>query len=208
MGNVLVNDSSLTAIGNAIREKNESTTKYKPSEMAQAILDIKSGGTYPVITIDELTLSGPMYQLNLIGRLSPFFNKYFDYITFGDATDFENMHYIAHGLERAKTPYLASYEFCGCSDLKLVVITDTDTDKYLGTGSPEISSVFIDCISLQKIVPPTSTNMWVFDIIGQNLFRDCHMLTDLGSNWNLKIKTLNNNILSFFLFSETVYCNL
>ena len=60
MGNVLVNDSSLTAIGNAIRAKNESTTKYKPSEMAQAILDIKSGGTYPVITIDELTLSGPM----------------------------------------------------------------------------------------------------------------------------------------------------
>lgn len=201
MGNVLVNDSSLTAIGNAIREKNESTTKYKPSEMAQAILDIKSGGRYPVITIDELTLSGPMYQLNLEGRLSSFFNKYYDYITFNNATDFDYMHQEAHRLERAKTPCLATNEFRGCSDLKLVVITDTDTNKYLGGGSTEISSVFYGCTSLQKIVPPTSNSMWVFNNIGQNLFRECHMLSDLGSNWNLKITTLNNYTQSYTFYN-------
>ena len=201
MGNVLVNDSSLTAIGNAIREKNESTTKYKPSEMAQAILDIKSGGTYPVITIDELTLSGPMYQLNLEGRLSPFFNKYFDYITFSNATNFNYMHQAGHGLERAKTPCLASYEFIDCEDLKEVVITDTDTNKYLGNGSPEIVGVFSDCTSLEKIVPPTSNSMWVFNNIGQSLFRECHMLSDLGSNWNLKITTLNNYTQSYTFYN-------
>ena len=201
MGNVLVNDSSLTAIGNAIREKNESTTKYKPSEMAQAILDIKSGGRYPVITIDELTLSGPMYQLNLEGRLSPFFNKYFDYITFGDATNFNYMHETGHGLERAKTPCLATHEFIDCENLKEVVITDTDTNKYLGSGNTEIIGVFSDCISLEKIVPPTSTNIWVFDIIGQDLFRECHMLSDLGSNWNLKITTLNNYTQSYTFYN-------
>ena len=37
MANVLVNDTSLTAIGNAIREKNGETTLYKPAEMATAI---------------------------------------------------------------------------------------------------------------------------------------------------------------------------
>ena len=195
MGNVLVNDSSLTAIGNAIREKNESTTKYKPSEMAQAILDIKSGGTYPVITIDELTLSGPMYQLNLEGRLSSFFNKYYDYITFNNATNFENMHQAGHGLERAKTPCLADGEFIHCSDLKKVVITDTVS------VNDEISSVFSNCTSLEKIVPPTSNSMWVFDNIGQNLFRECHMLTDLGSNWNLKITTLNNYTQSYTFYN-------
>lgn len=201
MGNVLVNDSSLTAIGNAIREKNESTTKYKPSEMAQAILDIKSGGRYPVITIDELTLSGPMYQLNLEGRLSSFFNKYYDYITFNNATDFDYMHQAGHGLERAKTPCLATHEFIDCENLKEVVITDTDTNKYLGSGNTEINGVFSDCISLEKIVPPTSTNIWVFNIIGQNLFRECHMLSDLGSNWNLKITTLNNYTQSYTFYN-------
>ena len=41
MGNVLVNDEYLKAIGNAIREKNGMDLKYKPSEMATAIANIK-----------------------------------------------------------------------------------------------------------------------------------------------------------------------
>ena len=44
MANVLVNDTSLTAIGNAIREKNGETTLYKPAEMATAITNLPSGG--------------------------------------------------------------------------------------------------------------------------------------------------------------------
>lgn len=40
MSKVLVTESYLTDIGNAIRSKNRSTTKYKPSEMAGAINDI------------------------------------------------------------------------------------------------------------------------------------------------------------------------
>lgn len=44
MANVLVEESSLVSIANAIREKNGSTNTYKPSEMAQAITDIQSGG--------------------------------------------------------------------------------------------------------------------------------------------------------------------
>lgn len=53
MANVLVNESSLTAIGNAIRQKKSETTKYKPSEMAPAILTI-DGSSKP--TIDDSTL--------------------------------------------------------------------------------------------------------------------------------------------------------
>lgn len=44
MANVLVNDTSLTAIGNAIREKNGETTLYKPAEMATAIQALATGG--------------------------------------------------------------------------------------------------------------------------------------------------------------------
>lgn len=38
----LVNKSALTAIGNAIRKKSGTTTKYKPSEMAAAISNLKT----------------------------------------------------------------------------------------------------------------------------------------------------------------------
>lgn len=44
MANVLVQDSSLTAIADAIREKNGETTTYKPADMASAIAAITTGG--------------------------------------------------------------------------------------------------------------------------------------------------------------------
>lgn len=51
----LVSKSALTAIGDAIRAKNGSTTKYKPSEMATAINSIK-GEDIIVTTGDKYTL--------------------------------------------------------------------------------------------------------------------------------------------------------
>lgn len=44
MAKVYLEDSELTAIGNAIRGKNGTTTKYLPSEMPAAITAIQSGG--------------------------------------------------------------------------------------------------------------------------------------------------------------------
>lgn len=43
MSIVTIDDSNLTAIGNAIRTKNGATTTYKPSEMAAAISAIETG---------------------------------------------------------------------------------------------------------------------------------------------------------------------
>ena len=43
MSIVTIDDSYLTAIGNAIRAKNGATTTYKPSEMAAAINAIETG---------------------------------------------------------------------------------------------------------------------------------------------------------------------
>ena len=44
MANVIINDTNLKNIGNAIREKNGGEILYKPSEMADAILAIEGGG--------------------------------------------------------------------------------------------------------------------------------------------------------------------
>ncbi len=45
MGKVLVTDTHLTNIANAIRSKNGTSNTYKPSEMASAIENIETGGT-------------------------------------------------------------------------------------------------------------------------------------------------------------------
>ena len=49
MANVLVQDTSLTAIADAIRAKNGSETTYKPGEMAAAISAIPTGGGSEVV---------------------------------------------------------------------------------------------------------------------------------------------------------------
>lgn len=53
MSKVLVTESYLTDIGNAIRAKTKSTTKYKPSEMAKAIESIVGGDPAVVVNSDS-----------------------------------------------------------------------------------------------------------------------------------------------------------
>lgn len=68
MANVIVNDTNLKNIANAIREQNGETTGYKPSEMAAAILAIEgSGGGGYMPTAEDLTFN--------VSSTSPFTNN-------------------------------------------------------------------------------------------------------------------------------------
>ena len=58
MSKVLVTESYLTDIGDAIRNKNGSTTKYKPSEMADAINDITTQDNTVLNSILDRSISG------------------------------------------------------------------------------------------------------------------------------------------------------
>lgn len=57
MANVLVQDTSLQNIADAIRSKNGTQNTYKPSQMADAITNIPSGGITPTGTIN-ITANG------------------------------------------------------------------------------------------------------------------------------------------------------
>lgn len=50
MASVIINEENLTNIANAIRNKNGSTTTYKPSEMAEAINNIVGSGSSENLT--------------------------------------------------------------------------------------------------------------------------------------------------------------
>lgn len=70
MSKVLVNESSLTGIADAIRGKNGSTDTYKPSEMAAAITAI-SGGGGPVIEALDVTSNGTYTAPDGVDGYSP-----------------------------------------------------------------------------------------------------------------------------------------
>ena len=82
MPNVLVNDDSLKAIGNAIREKNGETTTYKPAEMAAAITAISGGGSSGYVPTDaDLKLTGNCGDLFARGKLKWIIDNYGNRIT-------------------------------------------------------------------------------------------------------------------------------
>ena len=58
MSKVMVNESSLSAIGEAIRGKNGTTNTYKPSEMAAAISSIPTGGNLDFSNLEYVQLTG------------------------------------------------------------------------------------------------------------------------------------------------------
>ena len=85
MANVIINDTNLTNIANAIREKNGETTSYKPSEMAAAIAAIEGGGGGYVPTDADLRYKA--------GSVSPFSGGANAWILkeYGDRIYFETM---------------------------------------------------------------------------------------------------------------------
>lgn len=76
MSKVMVNESSLTAIGEAIRGKNGTTNTYKPSEMAAAISNIPAGGNLDFSNLEYVQLTSS--SSSVLPDLTPFisdFNK-------------------------------------------------------------------------------------------------------------------------------------
>ena len=71
MSKVLVNESSLTGIADAIRGKNGSTDTYKPSEMAAAITAISGGGGEPTIEALSITANGTYTAPDGVDGYSP-----------------------------------------------------------------------------------------------------------------------------------------
>lgn len=130
MSKVLVTESYLTDIGNAIRNKNGSTSQYKPSEMAGAINDITTGTTTQDNTVinsildrsisgnyvnDDLTEIG-RYAFDFCGQLT---SATFAKVTKVDMSAFSD----CRSLESISLPEVKEIEqsaFAYCSSLKSI----------------------------------------------------------------------------------------
>ena len=91
MANVIINDTNLTNIANAIRGKNGTSTTYKPSEMAAAITAISGGGGGSGVPAEALVLSGDCSYMFYNGNWGWFWNTYKDSITTSDMTGATSM---------------------------------------------------------------------------------------------------------------------
>ena len=92
MSKVVIDDSKLVNIADAIRNKNGSANKYTPTEMATAIGDIKvSSGAE--LAPEDLVISGTNEYKFYNGNWDWFIEKFGDKITTKDITNCNNMFY-------------------------------------------------------------------------------------------------------------------
>lgn len=151
MSKVLVTESYLTSIGDAIRSKNSSTTKYKPSEMAGAINDITTQDNTVLNSILDRSISGNYVNDDLteVGDYAFANCALLTAATFTKVTKVgEGAFYFCRSLESISLPEvkeIKAYSFNYCSSLKSINIPSTiqsiSINTFNGTG---ITTINID----------------------------------------------------------------
>ena len=125
MSKVLVTESYLTDIGNAIRSKNGGSTKYKPSEMAAAIKNIKAQDNKVVNSIIDRTISGDYTnnEVTSVGKYAFTFCFNLKKVTMTNATDinsnafFNCINLISANFPNVKTVYSSAFNSSGLTSI-------------------------------------------------------------------------------------------
>ena len=186
MANVIINDTHLANIADAIRNKNGTNNTYKPSEMGSAIENIETGGGGSPEIEDGLldrTLSGEYYNDRIItlGYGAFYGNENLKTLKLPSATRVEQ--YAMQGctaLEIIETPeanYLGTYCCRNCTSLSSV-----DFSSVASTGN----YICYGCTNLESIELPVLTR------IGANFFTDCTSLSKVILRKSNSITTLAN----------------
>lgn len=168
MTTVLLDDTYLSAIGNAIREKNGSTDTYKPREMAEAITALE--GKDPNCTgihlneEDLVFLNANCEHLFSYDKWKTIINNNGDKIVI---TNPSNVRYLFQG--------------CTYKDLSKVNIT------YDKTSELYASHMFADCHYLEKL--PNVSGLLIDANQGSSILSHCRSLR----NENELIKFFSNN---------------
>ncbi len=146
----LYSEESIQAIADAIRNKNGESTLYKVGEMAQAILNIPSGGG---ITADDI--AGGLVGVGALSMNGTVIKEYSFYRCTGITS------FVAPNVTT-----LGGYAFTGCTGLTSIYFPNLTTFGNSKQG-------FQGCTSLTKIHMPKIGNC------GDSLFKGCTSLVNV-----------------------------
>lgn len=157
MAEVLVQDSSLQDIANAIREKNGTETTYKPSEMGDAVREISGGGGGGVPP-EALVLTGNCSYRFANNGWNWFLEEYEDQIT----TD---------GLNNATYMFFNSTEI---QEIPFEIVFNNQTNYTMYSLCENMGNL--------KTQPIIQANNSTISVSGgfQNFFQSCNMLREVS----------------------------
>lgn len=165
MANVIINDTNLTNIANAIREKNGLTDTYKPSEMADAIIAIPSGGGGGSgIPEERLILTGDCSAKFQKDNWNWFIEEYGDKITSQNITNATSMFKDS------------------------ALLTEVPFDLNVSDG--ELYTIFQNCKALESVGDINYSGGMLVRI--HSMFQTCNNLKQIGTLRNFRVYATNN----------------
>lgn len=169
MSKVVIDDSKLVNIANAIRNKNGSANKYTPTEMATAIGEIKVS-TGAELAPEDLVISGDCRQRFYNNGWNWYIEKFGDKITTKDITNAQSMfHYSNH---ISSIPFSLNFKEGQKANIDYV-FADTSIASLPSINNLTVESarhVFYDCQYLTE-VPEYYFDTWDFSYL-----RECYYL--------------------------------
>lgn len=174
MSKVLVTESYLTDIGNAIRSKNGSTSQYKPSEMAGAINDITAQDNTVLNSILNRSISGDYVNDDLteVGSYAFANCNNLTAATFTKVTKVgEGAFYFCRSLESISLPEVKEIEessFNYCSSLESISMPKIEV---LGSDK-DLYGIFNSSYKMTTINIPSTIQS-----IGKNVFKNTNITT-------------------------------
>lgn len=173
MANVIINDTHLTNIADAIREKTGTSDTYKPGEMATAIAAIEAGGGGGDLPEEAFKLTGECVYRFGYGGWDWFIENYGDKITTENISNASYMFYFSNveeipfdlNFDNKLNYVLASNMFDGCHYL-------TNIPKLIGLKPDANTRIFAGCQRLREISAESLENI------------DFSYMDNLNSEWS------------------------
>lgn len=206
MAKVLVNESSLTGIANAIRGKNGSTTTYKPSEMAAAITAISGGG--PDIPDSAFVISGNCNYRFANSGWDWFIGLYGNKITTENIT---NAQYMFYNYSLSNIPFEININN-NTSVSYMFSLSKIKTLPYINGKVSNVSRLFDECKYLNSIPEDWAEHInWDYVHSYQNtqlncIFGTCYSLRHIPDSLMAEIWGVNGSI-NIYVAHDTQFYN-
>lgn len=215
----VIKDTTLTAIGDAVREKTGTADKIPVSDIPASILAIETGGGSGGAEIPDeaFAFSGNVADMLCRNQWQYFIENYADKFTFNDITGMEYLFYQSDKFvhlpfeinlsDDTNYSFTIAMAFAYCKSLKTIPTIKGSlpipTANY--TKNPSMMSLFSQCNSLEEI-PYDWFNNFISEEFAQaaanftgsraNLFQDCYCLRALPDL--SRLKTIATSSSSFY----------
>lgn len=189
MAQVIIDDTNLKNIADAIRSKGGTTNTLKPSQMAQAIITLPSGGGVP----DTIELTGDMSYCFADNRFPFILDNYGDIVNTDNITNSTKMFSNCSSLTavpftidfnaQTSVSVETAYMFENCNELLEIPDFTVSSGGDLGYLR-NAEGMFKGCYNLQNI-PITvgvNANSLYYGNCNQ-MFYNCHCIREINNLW-------------------------